>query len=54
MYISDEQLHAMEICINHGIKVQVEGVDGDVYLSCVDAQLARAGTEAIDGMTKWE
>jgi hypothetical protein len=24
-YISDEQLHAMELCIYHGIKVQVEG-----------------------------
>jgi hypothetical protein len=28
MYISDEQLHAMEICIYPGIKVQVEGLDG--------------------------
>jgi hypothetical protein len=28
-YISDEQLHAMELCIYHGIKVQVEGVDGE-------------------------
>jgi hypothetical protein len=28
-YISDEQLHAMELCINHGIKVQVEGLDGE-------------------------
>jgi len=27
-YISDEQLHAMELCIYHGIKVQVEGLDG--------------------------
>jgi len=24
-YISDEQLRAMELCIYHGIKVQVEG-----------------------------
>jgi len=29
MYISDEQLHAMELCIYHGIKVQVEGSDGE-------------------------
>jgi len=29
MYISDEQLHAMELCIYHGIKVQVEGLDGE-------------------------
>ena len=27
-YISDEQLHAMELCIHHGIMVQVEGLDG--------------------------
>jgi len=24
-YISDEQLHAMELCIHHGMKFQVEG-----------------------------
>jgi hypothetical protein len=29
MYISDEQLHAMELCIYHGIKVQVEGLEGE-------------------------
>jgi hypothetical protein len=29
MYISDEQLHAMELCIYHGIKVQVEGIDSE-------------------------
>jgi hypothetical protein len=28
-YISDEQLHAMELCIYHGIKVQVEGFEGE-------------------------
>jgi len=28
MYISDEPLHAMELCINHGIIVEVEGLDG--------------------------
>jgi len=28
-YISDEQLHVMEICIYHGIKVQVECVEGE-------------------------
>jgi len=27
-YISEEQLHAMDLCIYHGIKVQVEGLDG--------------------------
>jgi len=29
MYIPDEQLHAMEIWIYHGIKVQVEGSEGE-------------------------
>jgi hypothetical protein len=28
-YISEEQLHAMELCIYHGIKVQVEDLDGE-------------------------
>jgi hypothetical protein len=28
-YISDEQLHKMALCIYHGIKVQVEGLDGE-------------------------
>jgi hypothetical protein len=29
MSISDEQLHSMELCIYSGIKVQVEGLDGE-------------------------
>jgi hypothetical protein len=29
MYISVEQLHTMDLCIYHGIKVQVEGLDGE-------------------------
>jgi hypothetical protein len=34
-YISDEQLHAMELCIYHGNKVQVEGLDGErISLMC--------------------
>jgi hypothetical protein len=28
-YISDEQLHAMHLCIYHGINVQVEGLHGE-------------------------
>jgi hypothetical protein len=28
-YRSDEHLQAMELCIYHGIKVQVEGLDGE-------------------------
>ena len=29
MYISDAQLHTMVLCIYHGIRVQVEGLDGE-------------------------
>ena len=29
MYISDEQLHAMELCISDGIRVQVESLEGE-------------------------
>ena len=28
-YILDEQLHAMELCIHHGIKVQFQGLEGE-------------------------
>jgi hypothetical protein len=28
-YISDEQLHATELCIYLGIKVEVEGLEGE-------------------------
>jgi len=28
-YISDDQVHTMELCISHGKKVQVEGLDGE-------------------------
>jgi len=28
-YISDEQLHTMEFCIHHCIKVQVEGLEDE-------------------------
>jgi hypothetical protein len=28
-YISDEPLHAMELCIYHGIKVQVDDLEGE-------------------------
>jgi hypothetical protein len=29
MYTSDEQLQVMELCIYHGIKVQVQGLEGE-------------------------
>jgi hypothetical protein len=41
----------MELCIHNGIKVQVDGSDGNTYLRCVDAQEVRAGAEGMDGMT---
>jgi hypothetical protein len=28
-YISEEQPHPMELCIYHGIRAQVEGIDGE-------------------------
>jgi len=33
MYISAEQLHSMELCIYHGLEVQVEGLYGATYIS---------------------
>lgn len=33
-YILDEQMHVMEFFIDHGIQVQVEGIDG-AYISQV-------------------
>jgi len=45
-YISDEQLHAMELCIYHGIKVQVEGIDGErisQICRCTGSQSWRGG-----------
>ena len=45
-YISDEQLHAMELCIYHGIKVQVEGLEGELISQmcrCTGSQSWRRG-----------
>jgi hypothetical protein len=45
-YISDEQLHAMELCIYHGIKVQVEGLEGErisQMCQCTGSQSGRGG-----------
>jgi len=45
-YISDEQLYAMELCIYHGIKVEVEGLEGE-HISqmcrCTGSQKLRRG-----------
>jgi len=48
MYISDEQLQAMELCIQLDIKVQVEGLDGErvsqIY-RCTGSQSWRIGDQ---------
>jgi len=52
MYILDEQLHAMELCIYHGVKVQVEGLDGtciSLMCRCTGSQSWRGG----DGPNDW-
>jgi hypothetical protein len=50
-YISDEQLHAMELCIYHGIKVQVEGFEGERISQmgrCTGSQSWRGGDRRND------
>jgi len=48
-YISDEQLHAMEFCIYHGIKVQVEGLEGERT-----SQMCRCtGSQSWRGGNRW-
>jgi hypothetical protein len=50
-YISDEQRHAMVLCIYHGIMVQVEGLDGErisqIY-QCTGSQSWRGGYRQND------
>jgi len=48
-YISDEQLHAMELCIYHRIKVQVEGLDGD----CISQICQCTGSQSWCGGDRW-
>jgi len=50
-YISDDQLHTMELCIYHGIKVQVEGLDGErisQMCRCTGSQSWRRGDRRND------
>jgi len=50
-YLSDVQLHAMELCIHHGIKVQVEGLDGErisQMCRCTGCQSWRGGDRKND------
>jgi hypothetical protein len=45
-YISDEQLHAMELCTYHGIEVPIEGLDGErisQMCRCTGSQSWRRG-----------
>jgi len=54
-YISDEQLHAMELCIYHGIKVQVDGSDGkhiSQMCRCTGSHSWRGGDRRNDWV--WE
>jgi hypothetical protein len=48
-YISDEQLHTMELGIYHGIKVQVEGFEGERI-----SQMCRCtGSQSWPGGDRW-
>jgi len=48
-YILDEPLHSMELCIYHGITVQVEGVDGERI-----SQMCRCtGSQSWHGGDQW-
>jgi len=50
-YMSDEQLHAMELRIYHGIKVQVEGLEGEHIPQmwwCTGSQSWRGGDRRND------
>jgi hypothetical protein len=50
-YISDEQLHPMELCIYHCIKVQVEGLDVErisQLCRCTGSQRLRGGVRLND------
>jgi len=52
-YISDEQLRAMELCLYHGINVQVESVDGECISEmcrCTGSQSWRGGDRRNDCM----
>jgi len=51
-YMLDKQLHAMELCIYHGIKVQVEGLEGQrisQMCRCTGSQSWRGGNRLHDG-----
>jgi hypothetical protein len=48
-YISDKQLHAMELCSYHGINVQIDGLDGERI-----SQMCRCtGSQSWRGGDRW-
>jgi hypothetical protein len=49
MYISDEQLHTMELCNDHGIKIQVEGLDGER----ISQMCGCTGSQSWHGGDRW-
>jgi len=52
-YISDEQLHTMALCIYHGMKVQVEGLEGErisLICRCTGSQSWRGGDRRNDSV----
>jgi len=44
-YMSDEQMHAMDLCICHSIKVQVEGSEGE----CISQMCRCTGSQSGQG-----
>ena len=51
-YISDEQLHAMELCIYHGIKFQVEGLEGE-HISQMCRCTVSQSWHGVDQWNNW-
>jgi len=50
-YMSDEQLHTMELCIYHGIKVQIEGIEDErisQICRCTGGQRWHSGDQRND------
>jgi hypothetical protein len=42
-YILDEQLHSMELSVDHGIKVEVEGLDGESISQMYQSKGSQSG-----------
>jgi len=51
--ISDDQLHAIERCLQHGIQAPVESFDANAYLGYIDTQTASGGAELINKTTSF-